>query len=67
MEKAATVTVRIKPRLKIALERMAEADVRTLSSLIEKILTDAARNSGHMDNATGDLRLQHKDKSKDRD
>jgi len=28
MEKAATVTVRIKPRLKIALERMAEADVR---------------------------------------
>jgi|SRR6185437_16308855 len=44
--KASSVTIRIEPELRAALERMARADVRTLSSLIEKILTEAARKTG---------------------
>jgi hypothetical protein len=45
--KGNTTSIRLKPRLRTALERMARDDVRTLSSMIEKILTQAARESGH--------------------
>lgn len=38
--KTAPVSVRLPPEVKVALERAAKADTRSLSSLIEKILTD---------------------------
>lgn len=38
--KTAPVSVRLPPEIKAALERAAKADTRSLSSLIEKILTD---------------------------
>lgn len=38
--KTAPVSVRLPPEVKAALERAAKADTRSLSSLIEKILTD---------------------------
>lgn len=52
--KANTTSIRLKPKLRAALESMAREDVRTLSSMIEKILTQAARSSGHYQEGDGD-------------
>ena len=48
MIKAATIAVRLPTETKQALERMAQDDFRTLSSLIEKLLTEAAREKGYL-------------------
>jgi hypothetical protein len=46
--KTAQVNLRIRPSLKAAAERAAEDDQRSLTSLIEKLLTDQLRKSGHL-------------------
>jgi hypothetical protein len=48
MTKAATIAVRLPAETKSALEKMAQDDFRTLSSLIEKLLTEAAREEGYL-------------------
>lgn len=44
--KTAQVNLRISPELKKAAEKTAEADSRSLTSLVEKLLTDAATRAG---------------------
>jgi hypothetical protein len=44
--KTAQINMRIDPELKEAAERAAADDRRSLSSLIEKLLTDHCRNQG---------------------
>ncbi len=48
MGKTAPISFRIDPELKDALERAAKDDMRSLSSMVEKILTTAMRESGHL-------------------
>lgn len=66
MIKAATIAVRLPVETKDALERMAQDDFRTLSSLIEKILTEAAREKGYL-SGPSDLRNEKRGSSEDRD
>lgn len=47
-KKSAILAVRILPETKAALEQMAKDDYRTLSSLIEKLLTEAAKAKGYL-------------------
>ena len=46
--KTAQVNLKILPELKAAAEKAATDDQRTLTSLIEKLLTDHLKASGHM-------------------
>jgi len=46
--KEAMIAVRLPAETKTGLEQMAREDFRTLSSLIEKILTEAARAKGYL-------------------
>lgn len=46
--KTATLNLRIDPALKVAAERAAEADQRTVTSLIEKLLADHCRKAGFL-------------------
>lgn len=46
--KTAQVNLRIEPALKAAAEKAAEADHRSLTSLIEKLLTDHLRKKGYL-------------------
>ena len=46
--KTAQVNLRIKPELKVAAELAAKADNRSLTSLIEKLLTDHLRAKGYL-------------------
>jgi hypothetical protein len=46
--KTAQVNLRIKPQLKAAAEKAAADDQRSLTSLIEKLLTDYLQKTGHM-------------------
>jgi len=39
---------RVDPELKAALEKAAAEDSRTVSSLVKKILTDWAKERGHL-------------------
>lgn len=48
MAKTRSLGVRLKPEVKMALERVAEEDMRSLSSLIEKILTTWLREHGQL-------------------
>jgi hypothetical protein len=48
MIKRATIAVRLPVETRSALEQMAKDDFRTLSSLIEKLLTQAAKKSGYL-------------------
>lgn len=48
MGKDAMLAVRLPAETKAALDRMAKDDFRTLSSLIEKILTEAVRKGGYL-------------------
>lgn len=44
----APIAFRITPELKAALEGAAEADSRSLSSLVIKVLTEWAKANGHL-------------------
>lgn len=46
--KSLPVSVRLPREVKAAVEKAAKADVRSVSSLIEKIVTDFLRQSGHL-------------------
>ena len=46
--KTAQVNLRIEPAKKAAAEKAAEADHRSLTSLIEKLLTDHLRKKGYL-------------------
>ena len=48
MTKSAPISFRIEQELKEALERAAKDDMRSLSSLIEKLLTSAMRDAGYL-------------------
>ena len=48
MVKSHSLGVRLQPEVKEALERAAKADVRSVSSMAEKILTDWLREHGHL-------------------
>ena len=45
--KSAALNLYITPELKAAAEKTAADDSRSLTSLVEKLLTDAARKAGH--------------------
>ena len=54
--------VRVPPELKDALKRAAVADVRSLASLVEKILTDwATEHAGYRSPAAVDRKKGHAD------
>lgn len=46
--KTAQVNLRITPSLKAAAEKAAVDDQRSLTSLVEKLLTDYARDKGYL-------------------
>ncbi|WP_425280305.1 toxin-antitoxin system HicB family antitoxin [Roseivivax halodurans] len=48
-KKTAQINLRISPSLKEAADRAAASDQRSLTSLIEKLLTDHLRKSGFLD------------------
>lgn len=47
-QKTAQINIRLKPDLKDAAEQAAEADHRSLTSLVEKLLTDYCREHGFL-------------------
>jgi hypothetical protein len=47
-EKPIQVNLRMRPSLKAAAERAAVADQRTLTSLIQKLLTDYCKEKGFL-------------------
>ena len=47
--KTAQVNLRMAPSLKLAAERAAAADHRSLTSLIEKLLAEYLRDHGHLE------------------
>jgi hypothetical protein len=51
--KSAQVNLRLRPDLKAMAEKAAAADHRSLTSLIEKLLTDYLRRKGHLNNTAG--------------
>jgi hypothetical protein len=46
--KTAPLNIYVSPELKAAAMRAAKADQRTLTSLVEKLLTDYCRETGHL-------------------
>ena len=46
--KTATLNLRIDPQLKHAAEQAAEDDQRSLTSLVEKLLTDHLKKKGYL-------------------
>jgi hypothetical protein len=46
--KIAQVNLRIQPSLKAAAEKAAAADQRSLTSLVEKLLTDHLKKKGYL-------------------
>lgn len=46
--KTATLNLRISPELKELADRAARADNRSLTSLVEKLLTDFLKKNGHL-------------------
>jgi hypothetical protein len=48
MAKATIMTIRLPAETKTAIERAAKEDVRTVSSLAEKILTEWLREKGYL-------------------
>jgi hypothetical protein len=51
--KSTQLLVRIRPSTKAAAEQAAADDQRSLSSLVEKLLTDYLRRKGYLNNKTG--------------
>lgn len=47
-QKTVSVNLRLRPSLKAALERAAKAEHRSMTNLIEKLLTDHLRKHGHL-------------------
>ena len=47
-KRTAVVQLRIRPSLKAAAEKAAADDSRSLTSLIEKLLTDALKKRGYL-------------------
>ena len=52
--KSLPVSVRLPPEVKAAAERAAKEDTRSLSSLLEKLLTDHLRAKGYLPAASGE-------------
>lgn len=52
-KKTSQINLRISPSLKEAADRAAAADQRSLTSLIEKLLTEHLRKNGYMGEASG--------------
>jgi hypothetical protein len=48
MPKTHPLGFRVEPEVKAALEKAAKADMRSVSSLIEKILVEWLRKQGHL-------------------
>lgn len=48
MGKTPSLGVRLHPETKAALERAAKADMRSVSSLVEKVLTEWLRTNGYL-------------------
>ena len=48
MAKTPSLGIRVKPETKAALEKAAEADMRSVSSLVEKILVEWLKSKGHL-------------------
>jgi hypothetical protein len=48
MGKTPSLGVRLQPKVKAALQQAAEADIRSLSSMVEKILTEWLRAKGYL-------------------
>ncbi|GAA4226366.1 hypothetical protein GGQ68_004933 [Sagittula marina] len=52
-KKTSQINLRISPSLKEAADRAAAADQRSLTSLIEKLLTEHLRKNGYMGEGNG--------------
>lgn len=48
MQKSKPTSIRLSPDVKAAAERAAKEDVRSLASLIEKLLTEHLREKGYL-------------------
>ncbi len=48
MTRSAPISFRIEPELKEALERAAKEDMRSVSSMVEKVLTTWLREKGYL-------------------
>jgi hypothetical protein len=48
MTRTASIGIRVEPDIKAAAEKAAEADHRTLASLIEKLLIEHLRENGYL-------------------
>lgn len=48
MGKTPSLGVRLQPETKAALEKAAKADMRSVSSLVEKVLTEWLRSNGYL-------------------
>lgn len=48
MGKTPSLGIRVQPETKAALEKAAKDDMRSLSSLIEKVLTEWLRENGYL-------------------
>lgn len=47
-EKSLPISFRLPPETKAALDAAAKADHRSVSSLVEKVLTDFLKKNGHL-------------------
>lgn len=47
-KRTASLGVRVQPNVKAALEAAAEADNRSVASLVEKVLIDWLKSKGHL-------------------
>ena len=54
MVKTPSLGVRLSPDVKSALEKAAKDDIRSLSSLVEKVLTEWLRDKGYLAKGTAD-------------
>lgn len=50
MGKTPSLGIRLQPETKVALEKAAKDDTRSVSSMVEKILTDYLRKNGYLKN-----------------
>jgi hypothetical protein len=48
MSKTSAISVRVPEKVKDAIEKAAEADSRSVASLVQKVLTDFLKNNGYL-------------------
>lgn len=48
MARTAAIHIRVEPDVKVAVEQAAEADRRTVASLVEKLLVEWLRERGYL-------------------